>query len=504
MFLRRCRLHEKEKEMYFKQRSDVIYRNYGSFGYITDNRNFGYRTSDVNGNYIGDKVVSESGAVFLSALSRTPQTIENIIKKVREIFSETNIETIKEDAIEFYSALENEGFVVSGMTPQECNAKDVHFYYECNGSGGYEKKDVSQKKEENTTELFFETYFDNVPQLTNLHIEIIGKCNERCIHCYIPHEKKTDVMSPSVFYDILEQSRKMNILHLTISGGEPMAHEHFVDFIRKCNEYNFSVSVLSNLTLLNQKIIEEMKRNPLLSVQTSLYSMDENVHDSITQRKGSFEKTKKAILQLIENNIPIQISCPIMKQNMYCYKKVIEWGQLNNISVNSDYVILARYDHSINNLNCRLSISDVQEVIEGEVNSNPAYLLGIEKEYNKKIGMQSDDFVCSVCHSSVCISEQGNVYPCAGWQDYILGNVSHERIYDIWHQSDKVKYLRNLRRRDFTQCTQCSQKEFCTMCMVRNANENPKGNPLEVNPYFCEVARINKKIYFREKDKKYV
>lgn len=46
--------------MYFKRKSNTIFRNYGKFGYITDNRNFCYTKFDEN--VIGDKIVSQSGA----------------------------------------------------------------------------------------------------------------------------------------------------------------------------------------------------------------------------------------------------------------------------------------------------------------------------------------------------------------------------------------------------------------------------------------------------------
>lgn len=35
---------------------------------------------------------------------------------------------------------------------------------------------------------------------------------------------------------------------------------------------------------------------------------------------------------------------------------------------------------------------------------------------------------------------------------------------------------------------------YCTMRMVRNANENIWGNPLIVNEYFCDIAKSIKKI----------
>ena len=138
-------------------------------------------------------------------------------------------------------------------------------------------------------------YFKGKPQLTNLHIEITSKCNERCVHCYIPHDAKVSSIEPDLFYDVLNQCKNMRLLHLTLSGGEPMLHKNFCDFLRKCKEYDFSVNVLSNLTLLDDEIIKEMKMNPLLGVQVSLYSMDSNIHDEITQMKGSFEKTKNEI-----------------------------------------------------------------------------------------------------------------------------------------------------------------------------------------------------------------
>lgn len=484
--------------MYFKLKSNVIFRNYGSFGYVTDNRNFGYKQVNDDGNDIGDRIVSQSGAVFLSVLSKKPQTLNCLAKKINMQFTNEDIKSIKIDAKEFYYLLELGGFIVSGRTLQECNEKDSGFSYKKMEPKSEERGSLNKGFGKSTQE-FFDEYYNNEPQLTNLHIEITNKCNERCVHCYIPHENKENSMNPDLFYNILEQCKNMNVLNITISGGEPMAHNNFIDFLQKCNEYNFSVNVLSNLTLLNKANLEEMKNNHLLSVQVSLYSMDAYIHDSITQVKGSFEKTRNAILELIENDIPLQISCPIMKQNINSYYDVVDWGKEHNINVGSDYVIIARYNHTTQNLNNRLSINDVREVINQRIVYEPRYLELIEEETDKKKNMSPDDFVCSVCHSTICIAENGNVYPCAGWQDYVVGNINETSLNDIWYKSIKVKYLRNLRRRDFPKCIQCSENEFCTMCMVRNANEHPLGDPLKVNEYFCSIAKLNKEMVLDRK-----
>jgi len=487
--------------MFFKSKSNILFRSYDTFGYITDNRNFGYKKTDDNDFYVGDKILSESGSVFYSVLKRTPQTIEELAKKINAQFTETDIESITRDAIEFYYDLEQAGFIVSGETPQECEKKDFRFSYKTLNSEIIEKESfptISHLLK--STQDYLEEQFNGKPQLTNLHIEITSRCNERCLHCYIPHENKINSIDSSLFYNILEQCKEMKLLHLTLSGGEPMLHKDFCSFLEKCREYNFSVNVLSNLTLLNKEIIEVMKANPLLGVQASLYSMNPNIHDGITQMKGSFKKTKQGILKLIDNDIPLQISCPILKQNKNCFEDVVNWAEKYKVRVGDDYVIIAKYNHSTQNLNCRLSISEVQEIIANKAVNDVKYLEQVEKEAEKKKSTTPNDYVCSVCNSSICIEENGNVYPCAGWQDYVVGNIKETPLYDIWNSSDKVQYLRNLRIRDFPKCIQCNDKYFCTMCMIRNANEDPHGNPLAVNDYYCRIAKFNKEITLKWKD----
>lgn len=477
-----------------------MYRNYEEFGYITDNRNFGYKRSDDNSNDIGDKILSESGSIFFSVLDDKPQDINMLTSKICTKFSDIDFDIIKNDALEFYSRLEMDGFVVSGDTVKKCQKKDIKFSYK-------DTQDLKFSnlipKDENSTQDFILQYFNEEPQLTSLHIEILSECNERCLHCYIPHENKFSKIKPELFYNILDQCRDMNLLHITISGGEPMMHEEFCNFLAKCREYNLSVNVLSNLTLLNEQILNEMKANQLLGVQVSLYSMNPNVHDEITQSKGSFEKTKNAILKLIDNDIPLKISCPILKQNKDTYLDVVNWGKTHKIHVGNDYVILARYNHTTQNLNHRLSLRDVKDVIYNIANYDNEYIKELKTESDKKQKLSANDFICSICSSSFCISDNGNVHPCAGWLDCVVGNVNNSTLKEIWNNSEKVNYLRNLKRKDFPKCLKCSDKDFCTMCMVRNANEDPHGNPLVVNEFFCNIAKINREIFEKYEKKNY-
>lgn len=115
--------------MYFNIKSNILYRDYDSFGYITDNRNFGYEYTGNDKKDIGDKVISKSGSLFLSVLNKKPQHIDIITKKLLTIFNNVDKETLKKDALEFYSELVVDGFLACGNNIEECRNNDAKFQY---------------------------------------------------------------------------------------------------------------------------------------------------------------------------------------------------------------------------------------------------------------------------------------------------------------------------------------------------------------------------------------
>jgi MoaA/NifB/PqqE/SkfB family radical SAM enzyme len=478
--------------MLYRQKFDTFIRIYDDIGYITSKSDY------------SDRVVDTSGSMFLKALSRKPKTLDEICKEIALNFIDVSPADLADDVLEFYSVLEQDGFIVSGETEAELDKKDVRFSYAV-----LEPKTVKTdftpviQRAARDTQDFLDEHFKGKPHLTSLQIELSSRCNERCVHCYIPHETKTNDIDPALFYDVLDQSREMGVLGLTLSGGEPMLHKNFCDFLRKSKEYDFSINILSNLTLLNDEIISEMKENRLSSVQVSLYSMKPEIHDSITQLKGSFYKTRDNILRLIENDIPLQISCPTMKQNKNCFVEVLNWANDHKVRAETDFIMMARYDHTSDNLDNRLNLDEVGKIITDIIEHNQHYQEELIKADFEKIesGDASNDIVCGVCIGSICMVANGNLYPCAGWQDYICGNVRETPLREIWEKSPKVQYLRNLRKKDFPECTLCADKAFCAMCMVRNANENADGNPLKINEHFCKVAKLNRKIVLDWKTK---
>jgi len=255
--------------------------------------------------------------------------------------------------------------------------------------------------------------------------------------------------------------------------------------------------------MLNDEIITEMKESRICGVQVSLYSMNHDIHDSITKLPGSFYKTRDNILRLIENDIPLRISCPTMKRNKNCFTDVLKWAKAHKIRAETDYIMMARYDHTCDNLDNRLALDEVGKVINGIIEYDQSYKDELLSANFTDVESRdlSNDFVCGACIDSICMVSNGNIYPCAGWQGYVCGNVYDTPLKEIWEKSPKVQYIRNLRKKDFPECTSCVDKSFCAMCMVRNANENAEGDPLKINEHFCKVAKLNREIVLEWKEK---
>lgn len=469
----------------------ILFRDYKDFGYLTDNRNFGYDTAAKSRLKVGDLLLSKIGSVFYSKLLDTPQEIEDVITQLCELFPEVQSSIIREDAFEFFQKLYSKGFIYCGDALDFSTICSKYFLY--NNTQPYELS-VSQ---ENNDLSVYENTFGKTPRLTRVHIDISSRCNERCIHCYIPASKKCSTMTDEMFYNILHQCIEMNVLNLTISGGEPMLNPHLNDFLLKSRENNFSVNLLSNLTLLTDDLLDIIANNPLVSVQTSLYAMDANVHDTITGNNGSYQKTLSAIKLLHEKNVPLQINCPIMKQNYHHYKDVIQFAHSLNIEADSDYSLFGCYDLSRSNLSCRLSIEEIESIIEKEL-LEPQKRENIEKAIENK-RKEQDDQICPVCKNALCISNTGNVYPCEGWQSLTLGSLSKQSLKEIWEGAPETNHLRNLTFRDFPKCNACADKKFCNTCLIMNTNESCNGNYTDINDFQCKIAKLKHDMYQKSK-----
>ena len=390
-----------------------------------------------------------------------------------------------------------------GDTIEDLDSKDLVFSYKLDNPKTF-TNDYYQVTDEFVTENtqdFFLKKVQGKPLIDTLQFELSSRCNERCIHCYIPNAKKNNGgdMPLDKVKSIINEFADNGGLQVTLSGGEVFLHKDIIPIIKYCREKDLMITILSNLVALRDYQIPFLKEYNVSCVQVSLYSMEASVHDLITTVKGSFEKTKTAIEKLVNADVPIVISCPMMKANYKGYKDVLKYAQSIKCKVNVDVIMMAQADLDTNNLANRLSVEESGEVISDIIENNADYRKAISElaSFSSLMYANYDNFVklplCGAGINDCCIAENGDVYPCAGWQDMVVGNVYQQSLKDIWDNSDKLKNIRAVTQGDFPQCLECEAQDYCSRCLVRNYNESD-GDMFKLNKHFCEVAFLNRKI----------
>lgn len=450
-----------------------------------------------------DRLYNETGADFLREISREPKDVEQILHNLGDLYGDSvSDEKLRHDFLKFITELEKHLFLVTGETTTECDAKDLDFSYSL-GNMKTKVKDFTQETEEEvseTTQDYVLAMDKKHPHLKSIQFELTSRCNERCIHCYIPNAKKNagEDMNFEEVCSIIDQFVEMGGLHVTLSGGEVFLHKDIIRILQYCRKKDLEICILSNLIALKDEQIPFIKDVNVSYIQASLYSMEPEIHDRITTIKGSQIKTKAAIEKLVAADIPVQIACPLMKANKDSYKDILFYAQSLQIKAFSDYIMMAEADFCTDNLQNRLSIPETENVIRNIIEFDIDYSKWVKKQRpileNLDIEKYAKQPLCGVGINSLCIAENGDVYPCPGWQALIIGNIHQQTLKSIWEDSEALAQLRKITHGDFPKCMKCEAHNYCSMCLERNYNEN-NGNMFEINKHFCEVAFLTKRLH---------
>jgi MoaA/NifB/PqqE/SkfB family radical SAM enzyme len=138
-----------------------------------------------------------------------------------------------------------------------------------------------------------------------LRIEPASKCNLACVHCPTGIiEMERGVMSLDIFQKILIeiQENKENIKVIVLyHGGEPFLNKNFFKMVKQIKEINnnFYIKTVSNGTVLNEKIIDQIVCSDIDLIEFSLdgYSLEDSEK---IRKKSSASKTIENIKKLLE------------------------------------------------------------------------------------------------------------------------------------------------------------------------------------------------------------
>ncbi|MGQ9719541.1 MAG: radical SAM/SPASM domain-containing protein, partial [Nitrososphaerales archaeon] len=167
----------------------------------------------------------------------------------------------------------------------------------------------------------FEIPFLSAP--TSVDIFITSRCNLNCVHCFSSIEEGTwHELSVSELESIFDQLERIGVLEVRINGGEPLLHPDIDEILLNLKEKRFRKVILTNGTLLDEKMITLLKESETIPT-VSLDNSKASEHDNFRGVRGSFESTIEALKLLQKSGIQYGINCCLNKRNLSRYREII-------------------------------------------------------------------------------------------------------------------------------------------------------------------------------------
>lgn len=249
-----------------------------------------------------------------------------------------------------------------------------------------------------------------------LFVELTGKCNEQCVHCYAESSPaRTEALAWPELRGVLQDAKALGFGLVQLTGGDPLISPHCVRAVELAAELELpEVEIYTNGLALRGRVYDRL-RELAPSFAFSFYSHDPATHDAITQTPGSHARTARAIRRAVEDGLKVRIGVISMEENQAHAPSTYEY--LRSLGVPEASI---RFDQ----------MRDVGRgrpmPPEADTQSPPIRTGGVESAKPRNFG------------GTAAVSYDGTVYPCIFSRHLPLGSTRRSRLEAILTSAEPI------------------------------------------------------------------
>jgi len=318
------------------------------------------------------------------------------------------------------------------------------------------------EKRETINYLEYNEDFFRYPVISEFAVNY--RCNLNCKFCYAGSQNKDKELNTKDIEKILEKIRyQAKVPFVSFTGGEPLLRKDIFELISFAQKIDLKTNLITNGTLINEKIARKLRNSGLESAQVSLEG-PESIHDTLTGVKGSFQKTITGIKNLKREGIRVHTNTTLNKVNIphvFELIDIIKSIGLDKFSMN----LVIPCGSADKNKDIWVKYSEIGKVIKKVKNySNNKGLKFIWYSplpfciFNPvKQGLGGKG--CAALKGLLSVDPEGNIIPCSSFYEPV-GNLLEQDFESIWFSSKAEFY----RKRKFagSECKKCELFEKCT------------------------------------------
>lgn len=313
-------------------------------------------------------------------------------------------------------------------------------------------------------------------------IELTGNCNFRCLHCYIPEDARNSYMEYDDFKQIVDQLINRGCLYVTLTGGEVFMHPRFIDMYLYLIKRGISVQVFTNGSLISDKIINLFEKYKPRNIEITMYGYSECTYKLVTG-VSAFEKTKVAILKLLERNIHVTLKAFILKENMGDLDELIRFAKSKKLPFKSSALIIApKHSSALNHQIPYDMLSSIEQKITYKKQTDNSWY-----EWNDLVRRTTETrlFNCGAGRISCWIKSDCKLRLC-NFLDEIQADLKTDTFDNCWN------FLRKYIELDFptqSPCSICDNRNKCSICPAKAKVLGDDMYMLNPQNYFCDLTK---------------
>lgn len=366
--------------------------------------------------------------------------IKNTVKSVRSVYPSVTREAIEEDIYEIMRVL----FAVARRDDPEIEIEKLSLH-------SYASKMTAPHR----FDLMVSAMTDESGR---------WQCNQKCRFCYAAGQCKSASreLSTDEWKKVIDKLWDARVPMLTFTGGEPTMREDLAELVGYAKR--FVTRLNTNGVKLTPELAKSLREAGLDSVQVTLYSHDESIHNDLVGC-SHFADTVNGIKNAVEAGLDVSVNTPLCKKNAD-YAQTLEFIRSLGVSFVTASGLICTGMADVNHEEYDLSSDELYSIIKNakefcdcadmEIDFTSPGLIAAEKL--EDLGMNVP--MCGAALSNMAIAPDGTAVPCQSWlgSDADLGNILTDDFKKIWNH-EKCRTLRRMTESEALSCPFRNRKE---------------------------------------------
>lgn len=307
--------------------------------------------------------------------------------------------------------------------------------------------------------------------LMSAYINIIGKCNFRCVYCSADDiMAKSTTMTVEDIKKIIIMLKGKHVCRINVTGGEPFLHEYIEEIIQILMR-DFSVSLLTNGTLITKhsQFLSKMPKKQRVHFLVSLDASSQRLN-GLTRDDESFLEVIDGIKFLVKQGFDVNIMCTLTKYNsgedeilnLVKLAKKLRVNHVGFFPVQPAGLGKKVFEYLHPDKDCLEKLLQKLPQISAEYQINLG--LGYEKCYDEKLqGSARTLLPCKAGITQISIHNNGDVFPC-NTLNLLMGNVFESSLDYILNESEGAKQIRLLSKSTMVRNPLCRDCKYINNC----------------------------------------